>query len=55
MLQEKLESLQRQLHSTEKKLLSKELETEEKVTETLFFSAFSLLVSLDERKTVPLE
>ncbi|KAF6717499.1 Centrosomal protein of 112 kDa [Oryzias melastigma] len=32
MLQEKLESLQRQLHSTEKKLLSKELETEEKVT-----------------------
>ncbi|XP_054463381.1 centrosomal protein of 112 kDa isoform X2 [Anoplopoma fimbria] len=31
-LQEKVESLQRQLHSSEKKLLSKELETEEKVT-----------------------
>uniref|UniRef100_A0A7N6B033 DUF4485 domain-containing protein n=1 Tax=Anabas testudineus TaxID=64144 RepID=A0A7N6B033_ANATE len=31
-LQEKVESLQRQLHSAEKKLLSKELETEEKVT-----------------------
>ncbi len=31
-LQEKVESLQRQLHATEKKLLSKELETEEKVT-----------------------
>ncbi|KAM4531123.1 centrosomal protein of 112 kDa-like isoform 3-T5 [Odontesthes bonariensis] len=31
-LQEKVESLQRQLHCSEKKLLSKELETEEKVT-----------------------
>ncbi|KAJ4932743.1 hypothetical protein JOQ06_011158 [Pogonophryne albipinna] len=31
-LQEKVESLQRQLHSSEKKLLSKELESEEKVT-----------------------
>ncbi|XP_063327855.1 centrosomal protein of 112 kDa isoform X6 [Pelmatolapia mariae] len=31
-LQEKVESLQRQLHSAEKNLLSKELETEEKVT-----------------------
>ncbi|XP_061741253.1 centrosomal protein of 112 kDa isoform X2 [Nerophis ophidion] len=31
-LQEKVESLQRRLHSTEKTLLSKELETEEKVT-----------------------
>nr|XP_043907278.1 centrosomal protein of 112 kDa isoform X1 [Solea senegalensis]XP_043907279.1 centrosomal protein of 112 kDa isoform X2 [Solea senegalensis] len=31
-LQEKMESLQRQLHCSEKKLLSKELETEEKVT-----------------------
>ncbi|XP_028267531.1 centrosomal protein of 112 kDa isoform X2 [Parambassis ranga] len=31
-LQEKVESLQRQLHSSEKKLLSKELEIEEKVT-----------------------
>ncbi|XP_013120254.1 centrosomal protein of 112 kDa isoform X6 [Oreochromis niloticus] len=31
-LQEKVESLQRQLHSAEKDLLSKELETEEKVT-----------------------
>ncbi|KAM3597869.1 uncharacterized protein V6R79_010471 [Siganus canaliculatus] len=31
-LQEKVESLQRQLHGSEKKLLSKELETEEKVT-----------------------
>lgn len=35
-LQEKVESLQRQLHSSEKKLLSKELETEEKVTQSLF-------------------
>uniref|UniRef100_A0A3B3VLV1 Centrosomal protein 112 n=1 Tax=Poecilia latipinna TaxID=48699 RepID=A0A3B3VLV1_9TELE len=31
-LQEKLESLRRQLHSAEKKLLNKELETEERVT-----------------------
>uniref|UniRef100_A0A665UKL1 Centrosomal protein 112 n=1 Tax=Echeneis naucrates TaxID=173247 RepID=A0A665UKL1_ECHNA len=31
-LQEKVESLQRQLHCSEKKLLSKELETEEKLT-----------------------
>ncbi|XP_037834665.1 centrosomal protein of 112 kDa isoform X2 [Kryptolebias marmoratus] len=31
-LQEKVESLQRQLHCAEKKLLSKELETEERVT-----------------------
>ncbi|XP_042361086.1 centrosomal protein of 112 kDa isoform X2 [Plectropomus leopardus] len=31
-LQEKVESLQRQLHCSDKKLLSKELETEEKVT-----------------------
>ncbi|XP_029293387.1 centrosomal protein of 112 kDa isoform X3 [Cottoperca gobio] len=31
-LQEKVESLQRRLHCSEKKLLSKELETEEKVT-----------------------
>ncbi|XP_008285766.1 centrosomal protein of 112 kDa [Stegastes partitus] len=31
-LQEKVESLQRQLHCSEKKLLSRELETEEKVT-----------------------
>ncbi|XP_024920346.1 centrosomal protein of 112 kDa isoform X1 [Cynoglossus semilaevis] len=31
-LQKKVETLQRQLHSSEKKLLSKELETEEKVT-----------------------
>uniref|UniRef100_UPI0037E9BDD6 centrosomal protein of 112 kDa n=1 Tax=Semicossyphus pulcher TaxID=241346 RepID=UPI0037E9BDD6 len=31
-LQEKVESLQRQLHCSEKKLLNKELETEEKVT-----------------------
>ncbi|XP_070779456.1 centrosomal protein of 112 kDa [Enoplosus armatus] len=31
-LQEKVESLQRQLHCSEKKLLGKELETEEKVT-----------------------
>ncbi|XP_068575184.1 centrosomal protein of 112 kDa [Cebidichthys violaceus] len=31
-LQEKVESLQRQLHCSEKKLLSKELETDEKVT-----------------------
>ncbi|XP_059203109.1 centrosomal protein of 112 kDa [Centropristis striata] len=31
-LQEKVESLQKQLHGSEKKLLSKELETEEKVT-----------------------
>ncbi|XP_041851808.1 centrosomal protein of 112 kDa isoform X2 [Melanotaenia boesemani] len=31
-LQEKVEGLQRQLHCSEKKLLSKELETEEKVT-----------------------
>ncbi len=30
-LQEKVESLQRQLHCSEKKLLNKELETEEKV------------------------
>ncbi|KAM6905325.1 centrosomal protein of 112 kDa [Xenentodon cancila] len=32
-LQEKVESLQRRLHCTEKKLLTKELETEEKVTQ----------------------
>ncbi|XP_061568713.1 centrosomal protein of 112 kDa isoform X2 [Cololabis saira] len=32
-LQEKVESLQRQLHCTKKKLLNKELETEEKVTQ----------------------
>ncbi|TNN66192.1 Centrosomal protein [Liparis tanakae] len=31
-LREKVEILQRQLHSSEKKLLGKELETEEKVT-----------------------
>lgn len=36
-LQEKVESLQRQLHCSEKKLLSKELETEEKVIHSCFF------------------
>lgn len=35
-LQEKVESLQRQLHSSEKKLLSKELEIEEKVMHSSF-------------------
>lgn len=37
-LQEKVESLQRQLRCSEKKLLSKELETEEKVIQALIFS-----------------
>lgn len=45
-LQEKVESLQRQLRTSEKELLSKELETEEKVMQSLFLpiSPFSMLV-----------
>uniref|UniRef100_A0A8C7J3D9 Uncharacterized protein n=1 Tax=Oncorhynchus kisutch TaxID=8019 RepID=A0A8C7J3D9_ONCKI len=36
VLQEKVENLQRQLHSSEKKLLNKELENQEQVTDSLF-------------------
>eukprot|EP00064_Thunnus_orientalis_P011134 superscaffoldBa00001579_g11164 len=38
-LQEKVESLQRHLHCSEKTLLSKELETEEKLTEAVWLSS----------------
>lgn len=50
-LQEKVESLQRRLHGSEKKLFSKELEGEEKVTQPsrfrlhLIFTAAPLLSS----------
>lgn len=38
-LQEKVESLQRRLHASEKKLFSRELESEEKVTQSIFRDA----------------